>query len=47
MDPTTVLAVICSAVVFVAWLVAPSTPTAVKAAAVPVSEERQPVPVSA
>jgi hypothetical protein len=48
MDATTVLAVICSAVVFVGWLAAPSTPKAVRAAApAPVSEERQRVPVSA
>jgi len=47
MDATTVIAVICSAVVFVGWLVAPSTPTAAVKAAVPVSEERQPVAVSA
>jgi hypothetical protein len=46
MDATTVIAVICSAVVFVGWLAAPSGSTAVNAA-VPVSEERQPIPVSA
>ena len=48
MDATTVIAVICSAVVFVGWLVAPSSPKAVRLAApAPVSEERQPVAVSA
>ena len=48
MDATTVIAVICSAVVFVGWLVAPSSPKAVRMAApAPVSEERQRVPVSA
>jgi hypothetical protein len=45
MDPTTVLAVICSAVVFVGWLVLPHSPTTIKPAAV--SEERQPVRASA
>ena len=46
MDPTTVMAIICSAVVFAGWLVLPHSPTAVKQPAL-VSEERQPVPVSA
>ncbi|HVS04992.1 MAG TPA: hypothetical protein VHK65_02350 [Candidatus Dormibacteraeota bacterium] len=47
MDATTVLAVICSAIVFAGWLVLPhSATTKVKVAAV-VSEERTPVPVSA
>ena len=46
MDATTVIAVICSAVVFVGWLAAPTTPAAVKVAA-PVGPDRQPVPVSA
>lgn len=46
MDATTVIAVICSAVVFVGWLAAPTTTTAVKAVT-PVSPDRQPVPVSA
>ena len=44
MDPTTVIAVICSVVVFAGWLVLPHSPT-VKPVAV--SEERQPVRVSA
>ena len=49
MDATTIIAVVCSAVVFVGWLVAPSSPKAVTVAAspAPVSEERQRVPVSA
>jgi hypothetical protein len=47
MDATTVIAVICSAVVFVGWLVAPSTPTVAIKASVPVSEERKPVAISA
>jgi hypothetical protein len=46
MDATTVIAVICSAVVFVGWLVAPSSPKAVRVAE-PVGEERQRVAVSA
>jgi hypothetical protein len=46
MDPTTVMAVICSVVVFAGWLVLPHAPTTIKPVAV-VSEERQPVPVSA
>ncbi len=46
MDPTTVLAVICSVVVFAGWLVLPATPATIKKPAA-VSEERQPVPVSA
>jgi hypothetical protein len=46
MDATTVLAVICSAVVFTGWLVLPHSPRAVKPAVV-VTEERQPVSVSA
>jgi hypothetical protein len=45
MDPTTVLAVICSVVVFAGWLVLPHSPTTVKPVAV--AEERQPVAVSA
>ncbi len=46
MDPTTVLAVICSVLVFAGWLVLPHSPTTVKPAVV-VTEERQPVSVSA
>ena len=44
MDPTTVMAVICSVIVFAGWLVLPHS-----AAAKPrvVSEERKPVRVSA
>jgi hypothetical protein len=45
MDPTTVMAVICSVIVFAGWLVLPHSPSTVKTVAV--SEERQPVPVSA
>jgi hypothetical protein len=46
MDPTTVIAVICSVVVFAGWLVLPhSATTTVKVAAV-VSEERERTPVS-
>ena len=45
MDPTTVLAVICSVIVFAGWLVLPASPTAVKPVAV--SEERTPVAISA
>ncbi len=45
MDATTVIAVICSAVVFAGWLVLPHSATTVKPVAV--SEERQPIPVSA
>ena len=45
MDPTTVLAVICSVVVFAGWLVLPHSPTTVKQVAV--SEERKPVAISA
>ena len=47
MDATTVLAVICSTIVFAGWVVLPhSATTTVKVAAV-VSEERTPVSVSA
>ena len=47
MDATTVIAVICSAIVLAGWLVLPhSATTTVKVAAV-VSEERTPVSVSA
>jgi hypothetical protein len=46
MDATTVIAVICSAIVLAGWLVLPhSTTTTVKVAAV-VSEERERTPVS-
>jgi hypothetical protein len=45
MDPTTVMAVICSVVVFAGWLVLPHSPATVKAVAV--SEEREPVAISA
>ena len=45
MDPTTVMAVICSVVVFAGWLVLPHSATTVKTVAV--SEERKPVAVSA
>jgi hypothetical protein len=46
MDATTVIAVICSVVVFAGWLVLPHSPTTVKPAVV-VSEEREPARVSA
>ena len=46
MDPTTVIAVICSVVVFAGWLVLPHSPATVKPAVV-VSEEREPARVSA
>jgi hypothetical protein len=46
MDPTTIMAIICSVVVFAGWLVLPHSPTTVKPAVV-VSEERPPVSVSA
>jgi hypothetical protein len=46
MDATTVLAVICSAIVFAGWLVLPHSATATAKPLV-VSEERTPVPVSA
>lgn len=45
MDPTTVMAVVCSVVVFAGWLVLPHSPATVKT--VVVAEERQRVPVSA
>jgi len=45
MDPTTVMAVLCSVVVFAGWLLLPHSATSVEP--VVVSEERQPVPVSA
>jgi hypothetical protein len=44
MDATTVIAVICSVVVFAGWLVLPHSATTVKPVVV---EERQPVQVSA
>jgi hypothetical protein len=46
MDPTTVLAVICSVLVFAGWLVLPHSPTPAKPAVV-VTEDRQPVSLSA
>jgi hypothetical protein len=46
MDPTTIMAVICSVVVFAGWLFLPHSPRTVKPA-VAVSEEREPVRVSA
>ena len=46
MDPTTIMAVICSVLVFAGWLVLPHAPRTVKPAVV-VSEEREPVAVSA
>jgi hypothetical protein len=46
MDPTTVMAIVCSVIVFAGWLVLPHSPSAVKPALL-VSEERQPVQVSA
>jgi len=45
MDPTTVMAVICSVIVFAGWLVLPHSPAAVKTMAL--SEEREPVAISA
>ena len=45
MDPTTVMAVVCSVVVFACWLILPHSPTSIKP--VVVSEEREPVRVSA
>jgi hypothetical protein len=45
MDPTTIMAVICSVIVFTGWVVLPHSPS-VKPAVL-VSEERQPVRVSA
>ena len=45
MDATTVLAVICSAIVLAGWIVLPHSATTVKVATV-VSEERERTPVS-
>ncbi len=45
MDPTTVMAVVCSVVVFAGWLLLPHSPTTVKP--VVVSDEREPARVSA
>ena len=45
MDPTTVMAVICSVIVFAGWLVLPHSPSTVKTMAL--SEEREPVAISA
>lgn len=50
MDPTTVMAIGCSVIVFAGWLFLPHSPTTVKPVEVSeerVSEERRPVPVSA
>ena len=52
MDPTTIMAIICSGLVFAGWLFLPHSPTVVKTAtgakpAIIVSEERQPVRASA
>ena len=46
MDPTTIMAIICSVAVFAGWLVLPHSPATSKPEVV-VSEERRPVPVSA
>jgi hypothetical protein len=46
MDATTVLAVICSAIVFAGWVVLPHSATPIVKASV-LSEERTPVSVSA
>ena len=45
MDATTLIAVICSVVVFAGWLVLPHSAATVKPVAV--SEERKPVAISA
>lgn len=45
MDATTVIAVVCSVIVFAGWIVLPHSATTVRPVAV--SEERQPIPVSA
>jgi hypothetical protein len=45
MDATTVIAVVCSVVVFAGWLVLPHSATTVKPVAV--AEERKPVAISA
>ena len=45
MDATTLIAMICSVVVFAGWLVLPHSATTVKPVAV--SEERKPVAISA
>jgi hypothetical protein len=45
MDATTVIAVICSGVVFAGWLVLPHSATTAKQVAL--SEERKPVAISA
>jgi hypothetical protein len=50
MDPTTVMAIVCSGIVFAGWLFMPHSPTTVKPVDVSedrLSEERQPVRVSA
>lgn len=45
MDATTILAVLCSAAVFIGWLYLPHSPATAKATAV--NEEREPVALSA
>jgi hypothetical protein len=51
MDATTVIAVVCSVLIFAGWVVLPHSATSVKAATsvkpVAVSEERKPVAISA
>lgn len=51
MDPTTIMAIICSGVVFAGWLFLPHSPATVKpqviVSDVVVSEPRQPVRASA
>jgi len=44
MDPTTLMAVMCSVVVFAGWLILPHSATTLKPVVV---EEREPVQVSA
>jgi hypothetical protein len=45
MDPTTVMAIVCSVVVFAGWLLLPHSPATVKPAVI--VEEREPARVSA
>jgi hypothetical protein len=50
MDPTTVMAIGCSVILFAGWLFLPHSPTTVKPVEIReerVSDERQPVRVSA
>jgi hypothetical protein len=47
MDPTTILAIICCAIVFAGWLVLPHSPAVERRPVIRPERERQPEPVRA